>query len=185
MKVYFTASTNFKRECEQDYKTIVEYLRKKSHDVFEKVLSEHIPDPASVTSHQIKEWHKEWNAYIHDCDFAVVEGSYPSTIHIGFDISQILSRGKSVILLYKKGKDPVFLSDTFSPKLVKSEYMSSNIIEVMDWCLEEISKFTHRRFTFFISSKIDMFLEIVSKKEGVSKAEYIRYLIEGQMNNGK
>ncbi len=145
MKIYFTASEVNKKGLKHIYQRIVNHLQQQGHDVFEKVLSEYTLDVTKLSSREIKEWYKEWLVYVGEADLAIVEGSYPSTIHIGFELGLILSRGKPIILLFEAGKEPVLINQLFSSRLIKSEYSEHNIEEVIDWCLEEAEKIANRK----------------------------------------
>ena len=151
--------------------------------VFEKVRSPHLESLSEVSTHYIKEWFREWSSYVDECNVAVVEGSHPSSIHTGFEIGMILARNKPVILLYRVDKNPTFIHELYSSKLIKSEYNTDNLYEVLDWCFAELEHSINRRFTFFVSPDIDRFLEQVSKKSEMSRAEYIRLLIEKEMHS--
>ncbi len=182
MKIYFNASLRQSADYKLIYQRIVNHLKKNKHEVFEVVLSEHMPDIQEVTSKNIKEWHKEWNTYINQADFAIIEGSYPSTIHIGFEIGMILAHGKPVIFLYNDGKEPKFINEIFSPRLIRSGYTEFSVEDVLDWCMEEVKHHFNKRFTFFISPEIEDFLQKISNKN-FSRAEFIRSLIEKEMRN--
>lgn len=181
MKIYFTASSAYRNVYKPIYERVVNFLENKGHEVFGNTLSEEVPQPYNTTAHTIKGWHKEWSSYISECDLVIVEASYPSTIHIGFEIGMILSRGKPTILLFKEGKDPIYINEFYANKFVKSEYTEKSLEDVLAWCLDEIEHISNRRFTFFISTQIETFLDGVSKKKGISRSEYIRKLIEEKM----
>lgn len=181
MKIYFAAAPEYKQEKIKTYQQIVEFLHQAGHEVFEKVLSEHLPVAAQTSSREIAAWHQEWSAYISECDLVIIEGSYPSTIHIGFELGLILSRGKPVVLLFERGKDPVLIDQLYSSRLVKSEYTDDNLSEILAWCLEEADKITSRRFTFFIPPDIEDFLDKIVTDKETSRSEYIRELIKREM----
>lgn len=181
MKVYFTASLRQRERHSEAYKAIIKDLQHRGHLVFEKVLSPHLQRVPEISERYIKEWYKEWNSYVSDCDVAVIEGSHSSTIHIGFETGLILARNKPVILLYRGGENPIFINSFYSSKLIKSEYSDENIKEVLDWCFHELEYIVNRRFTFFVSPEIDDFLDQVVRRDGISRAEYIRFLIEKEM----
>lgn len=162
---------------------MVNWLHKAGHDVFEEILSEHLPDISLVSGHQIKEWYKKWTSYVSARDCMVVEGSYPSSIHVGFEVGEILSRNKPVVLLYEDDRNPIFVNELYSPRLIKSSYTKETIGETLSWCLEELEHVMSRRFTFFVSAEINTFLDTIAKQQGVSRSEYIRMLIERQMEN--
>lgn len=182
MKIYFTASSIYKSKNKYICEKIINFLENKGHEVFGNTLSEEMPIHKETTVHRIKEWYKEWSSYIQNCDFVIVEASYPSSVHIGFEIGNILSKGKPLILLFKESQDPIYINNLHSSKLVKSEYTSENIIDILTWCLKEIEQVFNRRFTFFISPEIEKFLDEMSKKEKISRSEYIRRLIENRIN---
>ncbi len=180
MKIYFTADTIHKHIYGKTYEQIITFLKKKNHEVFEKVLSENLPNISNVSEHDIQEWYKEWSSYVAACDIAVIEASYPSTIHVGFEIGNILAHNKPVILLFEIGKDPIFINSLYSSRLVKSSYTPDTLEDTLTWCLDEVKHLSHRRFTFFVSPEIDDFLNGISE-DGNSRAEYIRMLIEADM----
>jgi regulator of sigma D len=182
MKVYFLASSVQKNELEKIYSRIIKHLDANSSEVYEKILSQHNPATDGASSHGVKEWYKEWTEYIKECDFAIAEVSKPSSAQIGFEIGMILSRGKPVAVLHKRDRDPVFINDLYCPKLIKSEYTEDNIEEVIDWCIDEVDAISNKRFTFYITPEIDMFLDKRSKAEKVSRSEMIRSLIDKEMD---
>ena len=181
MKIYFTASSKYRNKCKAVYEKIVDCLQAQGHEVFEKVLSEHLPNLSETPIHKVKGWYKEWSSYIRECDCIIVEGSYPSTINVGFEVGMILSRDKPVILLFQQGKDPVFINHLYSSRLIRSEYTDNNVKEVLIWCFKELKQVLNRRFTFFVPPEIDLFLDETSKKNNISRSEYIRTLIENEM----
>lgn len=182
MKIYFTASLRQRKTHGKVHRKIMDYLQHQGHIVFEKILSPHlVENNQQITARYIKEWYQEWNSYVTDCDVAVIEGSHPSSIHIGFEIAMILARGKPVVLLYREGQNPVFINDLYATKLIKSEYSEENLEDILDWCFRELEHITNRRFAFFVSPEIDDFLTKVSQDKDISRSEYIRMLIEREM----
>ncbi|KKT80945.1 hypothetical protein A2875_03925 [Candidatus Gottesmanbacteria bacterium RIFCSPHIGHO2_01_FULL_46_14] len=181
MKVYFTASLSQRNAYLPTYRTIITWLEKKHHTVFEKVLSYHLRDTTRATTHDISQWYKEWSSYIAECDVMLVEGSYPSSIHIGYEVGTVLSRGKPVILLFGTGKNPTFIDQVSAPRLIKTEYDEESLDDVLEWSFKELEHIVNRRFAFFVSPDIDEFLTRVSRSTGGSRSEYIRMLIEHEM----
>lgn len=157
---------------------IVSHLERLGHTVYQKILSEHLPDVGNVTSREIKEWYNQWSHYVTTADLAVVEGSYPSSIHIGFEIGAVAMRSKPIILLYEEGRDPVFVNALHYSRLIKSGYTKETLDEVLDWCLGELDHTMNRRFTFYVSPEIDEYLTEIVEKDDTSRSEYIRGLIE-------
>ncbi|MDO8451685.1 MAG: hypothetical protein Q7S76_02340 [bacterium] len=181
MKVYFTASIRQKNELISAYTAIVDWLQAQHYTVFEKVLSHHLIDTTASSTRDLDEWFTEWSSYVAECDVVVVEGSYPSTIQVGFEIGTLLAKGKPVILLYETGKNPLFIAEQFSKRLVKSEYDERSLPSVLSWCFKEIDHVANRRFTFFVSPQIDEYLARVSTENSRTRSDYIRGLIEKEM----
>ncbi len=185
MKVYFTASIFHREERRSDYKAILVTLRKLG---IKDILSEDILDiplrnALNDSEIERKKWHTTWTKYIHDADFIVAEISYPSTINIGFEINNILERGKPVIGLYKDGKDPIFISELHSRRLIKSSYTLDNLKDVLSWAIEEVQEIINRRFTFLIPPDVNHFLENSYKDHGITASDLIRNLIRKEIIN--
>jgi len=183
MRVYFTASIYHRKELLDDYKAIISSLKKLG---ITKVFSEDILD---ITLHDAlnnseierEKWLTTWRKYIRDCDFAVAEISYPSTLNIGFEINNILERGKPVIGLYKEGKDPIFTSELHSRRLIKTSYTKENLKDVLAWAIEEAKEIINKRFTFIVPPEIGDFLEDSYKSHGITASDLIRDLVKKEM----
>lgn len=150
-----------------------------SEDILDIPL-EHSLDDSEIAQ---KKWRATWAKYIHDCDFAVAEISYPSTINVGFEIANIVARGKPVIGLYKDGKDPIFTSELHSKRLIKSSYTLDNLKDVLSWAIEEVQEIINRRFTFLIPPDVNHFLENSYKDYGITASDLIRNLIRKEIIN--
>lgn len=183
MKIYFSAAAQVKPEKKAIYRRIVNWLNQQGFEVFEKVLSQHLPVADKISSKEAKDWFKEWSTYMAEADIAVFEGSYPSTIHLGLEIGLTLAKGKPTVILFEPKRDPSLITKHHSSHLLKSEYTPDNLEAVLEWCLEEAKNLTSRRFTFFIPPEIDTFLEEVVKKDKISRAEFLRALIEKERQN--
>lgn len=187
MKAYFTASIFHRKELLEDYKTIISSLKKLGVN---KVFSEDILDiplEEALDNSEIerKKWHTTWTKYIHDCDFVVAEISYPSTVNIGFEIHNIIERGKPVIGLYKEGKDPIFTSELHSKRLIKSSYAKGNLRDVLSWAIGEVREIINRRFTFLVPPEINDFLDNSYKLYGVTASDLIRDLVKKEMGRSQ
>ncbi|MFW6143897.1 MAG: ribbon-helix-helix protein, CopG family [Patescibacteria group bacterium] len=181
MKIYFTASLKQSKRFSHIFDKIIAYLENNNHEVFEALHSKEIGPLNDLSQYEIRKLQEELLSEMSDCDCALVEGSYPSSIFVGYELGQLISKQKPTILLYKKGLDPVFIAEDHSSRLIKSEYEEDMLEEVIDWCLEEVGSISKRRFTFYISPEIDGFLEQIANNSGTSRSEYIRDLIEKEI----
>ena len=183
MKAYFTASIFHREELLEDYKAIISSLKQLGVN---KVFSEDtldIPLQKALDNSEVerKKWITTWKKYIHDCDFAVAEISYPSTLNIGFEIHNIIERGKPVIGLYKEGKDPIFTSELHSRRLIRSSYTGENLKDVLSWAIGEAKEIINRRFTFLVPPEISGFLDNAYKSYGITASDIIRDLVKKEM----
>jgi len=183
MRVYFTASIYHRKELLDDYKAIISSLKKLGiTKVFsEDILDIPLHDALNNSEIEREKWLTTWRKYIRDCDFAVAEISYPSTLNIGFEINNILERGKPVIGLYKEGKDPIFTSELHSRRLIKTSYTKENLKDVLAWAIEEAKEIINKRFTFIVPPEIGDFLEDSYKSHGITASDLIRDLVKKEM----
>lgn len=183
MKIYFTASIFHREKLFYEYKTILTTLKQLgvkqiySEDILEIPLKNALNDSET----ERKRWYTTWTKYIHNADFVVAEISYPSTVNIGFELHNIIERGKPVIGLYKEGRDPIFTSELHSKRLIKSSYTIDNLKDVLSWAIEEVKEIINRRFTFLIPPDVNHFLENSYKDYGITASDLIRNLIRKEM----
>ncbi len=177
MKIYFTGQLYRKSEYIKEYTRIVEYLTEKGHIVLQDTLESQATDILNQTQEQLDTYYKTYFHYLTEADCCVADVSFPSTVNIGFDVSNVLNKGVPVIALYRKGEDPKFISPNYSTKMIKAEYTLTTIDTVLDWALAEVELLLSRRFTFFIDSKIDKYLDKVCKKDNTNKSDYLRNLV--------
>ncbi len=178
MKIYFTASQAQKEDSQHIHERIVNHLEDGGHQVFKAFPPEELDKFSNLPQFKLNEFSKEWSSHLADADCAVVEGSYPSSIHVGYQLGQLVSQQKPTILLYKTDRNPVLANGIDSSRLVKSVYDEDVLEDVLDWCLDEVKNTFNRRFTFYISPEIDIKLNKASEANSVSKSEIIRQLIK-------
>jgi len=181
MKIYFTADRTDLAEKKPQWQEIIRALEKNGHEVFSPVLSEHLPPASELSNKGAKDWYKEWSSYIKDCEVVVAEGSYPSSIDVGFEIGLLVSMGKPVILLFQSSKDPVYINQLYSDKLIKSSYNHQNLKDVLRWCFEELNRISSQQVTLSVPAKVEQFLRKVEKQKGLSRSDWVTELIEQEM----
>ncbi|MEA2020375.1 MAG: CopG family transcriptional regulator [Patescibacteria group bacterium] len=181
MKIYFTASQEQKADFQHIYERIVNYLEGQGHDVYKALYSGDVKEFSNLPEFKLNELSKEWFSQMAKADCAVVEGSYPSSIHTGYQLGQLVSQQKPTILIYKSNRNPIFANGADSSRLIKSAYDEDILEDVLDWCLEEVKNTFNRRFTFYISPEIDKMLNEATERNSVSKSEFIRQLIKKEV----
>jgi hypothetical protein len=183
MKVYFAAAISKRDELGREFAAIMKAITNLGHELLlaYDVMHDDVERILNQTTEETHVHYVKWQKTIQKADVAVVEVSFPSTVHIGVEVGALIERSKPVICLYAKGHNPVFTSEFHSSRLIKLEYSIETIEDVLRWGFEEVEGMLNRRFTFFITPEIDAYLGKMSGKKGASRSEYIRELIEKEM----
>ena len=123
--------------------------------------------------------------WIDKADFSVIEGSFPSTLHIGHEITLTLEKNKPVIVLYTKGAEPVVFKGLKDERIIWVEYNDANLKKVLGEAVEAARKNIDVRFNFFVSPKILMYLDWVAQHRMIPRSVFLRDLIEKEMKKDK
>lgn len=177
MHAYFTASIVGKRYHLKNYKKIIDILKNKGITV----TAEHIIDKTEEAIHfetrdQRLKFHKKLEKWINNCDYMVVEASFPS-ISVGYEIALALHRGKPVLVLYSNGDPPSLINNNEEEKLVCEKYTEGTLSPIINDFINYVRGGSDTRFTFFITSEIASYLEKMGKKQKIPKSVYLRNLI--------
>lgn len=181
MNVYFTASIVGKKKHLSNYLKIIKLLKSKNFSI----ISDHIINTTESQIHfETKEerlnFTRQLEKWISSCDFMIAESSFPS-ISVGYEISLALKLGKPALILFSEGHAPSLFAHHKDEKLVCEKYTSKTLQDIIDDFLNYIQGTEETRFTFFITPKIALHLEEISKKEKMPKSVYLRKLIERDM----
>jgi hypothetical protein len=186
VKIYFNASVSAKNEYLDVYKEIVNILRELGDEVIaEHILDYKISQRASETLESRRKYYYEMKHRIKSCDLMVAEISFPSTVHVGHELTLALDAGKPVLALFEKGKRPILFWGVEEEKFLVQEYTKETLREVVKSSIEYIMDQADTRFNFFISPQIGSYLDWVAKEKRVPRAVYLRRLIEEDMANNK
>jgi hypothetical protein len=142
-----------------------------------------LEDALNKTDEQRIKYYKQVLAWIASSDVVVLEVSFPSTLHIGHEITLALDKGKPVVALYKKGFEPSFFLGLEHEKLLWVEYTDADLEKSLTDSLDFALQQSDVRFNFFISSQIGIYLDWISKNKRIPRAVYLRKLIEEEMQH--
>ena len=185
MKVYFSAAIVQKEVFGKTYGKIVKLLKDEGHDLFQDTTEVSLQEVMNKSDDQRVRYYKKVLKWIAKADVVVLETSFPSTLHIGHEISLASQKGKPVVALYMKGHEPSFFLGREDEKLFWVEYEEDNVIDELKYALKLASEAMDTRFNFFISPKIANFLDWVSKTKRLPRAVYLRNLIQDKMEADK
>lgn len=185
MKLYFTAAlTSCPKSHLENYQKIIRVLKDLGHRVNDdNVFGKRVVDE-SQPEEKVVATHRRMIAKKHQADIIVIEGSYPS-ISVGQELAYALSNNKPSIILHLPGKMPYILRGVGADYLHVVEYTNDTLKELLDDYIEYAKETADTRFNFFISPKIENFLDWISKKRKVPRAVFLRGLIEEDMGKNK
>jgi predicted DNA binding CopG/RHH family protein len=115
----------------------------------------------------------------------VLEVSFPSTLHIGHELSLALEKGRPVVALYHKGKEPSFFLGLQEDKIFWGDYVDYDLEEVVREGIEYADSQTETRFNLFLSPKHVAHLENKAKETKLPRSSYIRMLIDEDIKSNK
>lgn len=186
MKIYFSGSRFFKKDYEKRYSEIIDVLKKGYGVVYDSSASVAVPMGYKMPEEKKKELYKRMEKGMDRSDICVFEASYPSTIHIGHEITLASTKGKPSIVFYLKDREPILFKGLDNIKIIWVEYGKDEDVKqkVID-AVEEAKKLIDVRFNFFVSPKILAYLDWVAKTKRVPRSVFLRNLIEREMKKDK
>lgn len=186
MKVVFVASHSQSKELQEYYDRVMNVLDERGYEVFAgSLFDKGRTEPFIEDQKKRERWYKESMAHIRECDFVVVEISYPSTANVGHELTYALDLGKPVVAMYLSGRDPFFLRGRVDDKLTIMPYTTHDLEQVLASAFDYALSAQDVRFNFFISPAIGAYLDWISKKKRLPRAVYLRRLIEQDMKENK
>lgn len=186
MKVFFSASIAGKNKYLKDYEMIIRAIKEFGHDVYsDHVMKNECDRDDLKLKKDYREYSKSIKNLLNESDVVVAETSFPS-IMVGFILHLALQQRKSILVLFQNNPHRILVGDT-SKFLVLRRYRPNQYQKLK----KILSKFFDKardkslyiRFNLMIDETLDRIIEKKSKKENISKADYIRKLIEEDDNN--
>lgn len=185
MKIFFNASLTGKKLYQSNYLAIITQLEKLGHTIISApVRTGEITKVVQASQQQAEKYYENLMKSIAAADINIFEVSYPST-GIGHEIAVSLHKGKPVIALYVKGKNPFIFDSAIDDKLQVLEYQIHGLRPLLKDALEYATDRQDVRFNFFVSPEIQRYLEWISKYKRTPRAVYLRELLEKDMRENK
>lgn len=187
MKVFFTASRQGRQYFDYYYELILNFL---DQEGYENINKEYLQKNNKTIEEELKKLgqkgysiqHKSLVEKIHQADICIFECSFQS-LTVGYLIEKALELDKPVVGLYLENHIPGFLIGLENEKLQMVEYTKDSLSDLLKATILKASFLTDKRFNFFISSSMLVYLNKISKKLGVTKSTFIRSLIEEYKKN--
>jgi nucleoside 2-deoxyribosyltransferase len=184
MKAYFTASISGKSAFEKSYNAIVESLKKCGYEVYDHILKTNSNQIELQTDKERIAYYKKMVEMISKCDLCVAEVS-TSSLSVGHEITIAVEKGKPVIAFHDKKITPNLIKGINSEKFQTVAYDKDNLDEAVRSALDKARSNMDIRFNFFISPKINEYLDWISRVKRVPRAVYLRELVEKEIEKNK
>ena len=185
MKIYFSASRLYKEEYSKNYSKIIKVLKESGCQIADCTKLSPSPKGFVMPETDRKNLYRSMLKDMDKADFCVFEASYPSTLHIGHEITLAMEKNKPVIVLYIKDHEPILFKGIDDRKIRWIEYNDTNLESLLNNAIEESKKEIDVRFNFFVSPKILVYLDWVAKKRMVPRSVFLRDLIDKEMKKDK
>ncbi|MCB9813648.1 MAG: hypothetical protein H6772_04550 [Pseudomonadales bacterium] len=187
MNIYFTASARAPKEIKLNYKIIhnlISNLEHKNTDNYE-INTDPNKFYSSSDNHKT-EVHNNALKLIKKSEVVILEVSTHS-LTMGYLIKYALDLRIPVIALYINKHEPGFILGIEDDNFQLIEYEPKNLKKILNDSISFANNQGKSRFNLMLSPKLSSHIQEYSKKEGISKASFIRKLISQNMdkNNQK
>lgn len=178
MTIYFSAALAQSHLYHKFYQRIVARLEKAGHTVLQDTTEVSLKDAVTKSDQERISYYKQVLHWISQADIVVLEVSFPSTLHIGHELSLAIEKGRPVVALYHQGKEPSFFLGLEEEKIFWGEYTSGDLEDIIREGLEYASSQTETRYNLYLSPKHITHLDRMAKATKMPKSTYLRGLIE-------
>jgi len=187
MRVFFTAPRQGKQYFDYYYQQILSFL---DNEGYENINKDYLLNNSGASEQELKKvgkniyplQHKLLLERIHMADILIYECSFQS-FSIGFLIEKALELDKPVIGLCLENHVPNFLLGLESVKFQLVEYNKETLPSALKAAIKKASFHTDKRFNFYISPDMLAYLNVVTKKQSITKSTFIRNLIQEYRKN--
>lgn len=189
MKIFLTVSKSGLMKYKDVYSAVLKELEDQGAKVEATFVKTYLNKTPKLK--QIKDLAASEDSYryVHDkairqaifrADGVVIEASYPS-FRLGFEAFFALSQQKPVLVLSRSRNFGKLIDQ---PNFFGSKYNDFILPDEIGKFLKHVKQFKLRnRFNLFISDTDREHLEKAAKQYNISKSDYIRKLIQGDMRN--
>lgn len=184
MNIFFVASIAGKRDNLKNYIAIIDLLKKEGHQVF---FDHIIKDNCDIKDLKKRKDYKEHTMSIHNLlkrsEIVVAEISHPS-IMVGYLLSIGLRQRKYTLALYKNNPHRILVGDPSKFLKLKKYKHNKELKKIWSSFLKTIdNKSLNIRFNLMLDEGLDAILREKSKELNISKADYVRRLIESRIDD--
>lgn len=182
MKIFFTGSPRALKfpKYKSDLIEIFSCLNEHGENLSRLVIDANPDEFYSLNYDGVVKHYQTTIDNLKNADVVVAEVSMQS-MAMGYLINKSLELSKPTLCLHAKEKSPFFLSGIVDSNLIISEYTINNIKAVVDDAFDYFSGNKDKRFNLMLPPSMISFLNEISEKQGISKAEILRNEIKKMM----
>lgn len=181
MKIYFSAAIAQKHKFGEAHEQIVKTLEELGHTVLQDTTLVSLSDAINKSDQERVSYYKQVLQWISQADLVVLEVSFPSTLHIGHEVSLALEKGRPVIALYQTGYEPSFFLGLQHSKVFWEEYHPRYLKRILSQSIEDAALSRETRYNFFMAPHHLQHLTIKARRNKTRRAVYMRDLIKKDM----
>lgn len=188
MKIFLTVSKTGMVKFEKSYEAVLDELKAQGAQVEATFLKTHLNKTPKLKAVKDLTDSEDAYRYVHDSavrqailrsDGVVIEASYPS-FRLGFEAFFAISAQKPVLVLSLYHNYGHLIDQ---PHFFGAKYTPFTLPDEIEKFLRHIKQYKLRnRFNLFISDNQRQHVEKVALRYNVSKSDYVRKLIEKDMN---
>jgi hypothetical protein len=183
MKIYFSAAIAQKDKFGSAYEEIVEALESLGHTVYQDTTLVSLHEAINKTAQQRIAYYRQVLQWITQADVVVLEVSFPSTLHIGHEVSLALKKAKPVVALYQKGYEPSFFLGLTDERVFWEQYRPGQVKRILEQALADAVHSMESKYNFFMRPPQLSYLTKKARNLKMPRASYLRKLIEADMEN--
>ena len=178
MTFYFSAALTQKKQFGKYYQCIVQYLESQGHRVLQDTTKTTFKQAVEKTDYERFSYYQQVITWIKKADAVILEVSFPSTLHIGHEVSLAIDQGKPVVALYQFSAEPSFFLGLDHQLVHWQAYREKTIIQSLQRGLRFVQDYAYIRYNFSMSVQQYRYLDVCAQSRRMSKAAFIRSLID-------
>ncbi len=185
MRVYFFSPLISTKELDENYKKIVETLR--AAGIF--VVASNNENNTDFKKEELEQMSEAGEMLLDKMDSIIIEASKQDQ-EIGYLLAYAISQKKPLLYLYQKGTPEKiafgYLTKKSVPDFVQmksycSEDLEEKLMEFVNSIGAGIKEKPTIKFTLRLTSRMERYLRLKSKKVRKNKADYLREIVEELM----
>ena len=191
MRVFFTVSKTGMTKYEKTYLAALEELKAQGAKVEATLVRTYLDKTPKLKKILNLTNSEDSHRYVHDSavrqailrsDGVVIEASYPS-FRLGFEAFFAVAAQKPVLVLSKERNYGHLINQS---NFFGAKYTEFTLPDEIEKFLRHIRQFKLRnKFNLFISDRHKEYLEKAAKQYNISKSDYLRRLVEQDMDSLK